>query len=57
MNKIHIYCVGGEGEGSLKEGMEHRDVIGIGRKRRRFTAGRIKAASVLMDSVWKLFNN
>jgi len=38
--------------GSLKEGMEHRDKLGIGRKRkRRFTAGRIKAASVLTDSL------
>jgi hypothetical protein len=49
MNKIHIYCVGRGG--SLKEGIEHRNVIGIGRKRRRFTTGRIKAASVLTDSL------
>jgi len=39
------------GGGSLKEGMEHRDITGIGRKRRRFTAGRIKAASALTDSL------
>ncbi len=35
----------------MKEGMEHRDITGIGRKRRRFTAGRIKAASALTDSL------